>query len=69
MWFLLVGFVRRLGGGANHPPVQSRALPASRKALFWLMVLVFAAILMPVPFRETATGEEPAPDVPTAVNP
>jgi membrane-associated protease RseP (regulator of RpoE activity) len=71
VWFMLVGFVRRMGGGANHPPVQARPLPASRKALFWLMVLVFAAIFMPVPFRETTTGEEPAPEPAptTAVNP
>jgi membrane-associated protease RseP (regulator of RpoE activity) len=67
IWFGLVGFVRRLGGGVNHPPVQARPLPASRKALFWLMVVVFVAIFMPVPFRETVTGEEPpAPEAATA---
>jgi membrane-associated protease RseP (regulator of RpoE activity) len=70
VWFALVGFVRRVGGGVNHPPVQTRPLPPSRKALFWLMVVVFVAIFMPVPFRETMPGEVPDPDAPaTAVNP
>jgi membrane-associated protease RseP (regulator of RpoE activity) len=69
MWYGLVDAVRRAGGGANHPPVQSRPLPASRRALFWLMVLVFVAIFMPVPLRESITGEPPAPDTTTAVNP
>ena len=66
IWYGLVGLVRRLGGGANHPPVQTRPLPRARKALFWLMVLVFVAIFMPVPFRETITGEVPPPAAVTA---
>ncbi len=69
VWFALVAAVRRAGGGANHPPVQPRPLPASRKALFWLMVVVFVAIFMPVPFRETITDEAPPPSAETAVNP
>jgi membrane-associated protease RseP (regulator of RpoE activity) len=69
IWFALVGVVRRAGGGVNHPPVQPRPLPASRKALFWLMVIVFVAIFMPVPLRASVTGEPPAPDPTTAVNP
>jgi membrane-associated protease RseP (regulator of RpoE activity) len=69
MWFVLVGLVRRLGGGVNHPPVQPRPLPASRKALFWLMVIVFVSIFMPVPMRESETGEAPPAQTTTAVNP
>jgi len=61
MWFALVAILRRLGGGANHPPVDAKPLPASRKLLFWFVVVAFAAIFMPVPFRETRTGAEPAP--------
>jgi membrane-associated protease RseP (regulator of RpoE activity) len=69
IWFGLVGVVRRVSGGVNHPPVQTRPLPASRKALFWLMVVVFVSIFMPVPRREAITGDPPAPDTTTAVNP
>jgi membrane-associated protease RseP (regulator of RpoE activity) len=69
IWYLLVGVVRRLGGGPNHPPVSPKPLPVSRKALFWLMVLVFVGIFMPVPFRETVTGEVPDPAATTAVDP
>ena len=69
MWFALVGVVRRAGGGVNHPPVQPRPRPPSRKALFWLMVIVFVAIFMPVPLRESVTGVEPPPETTTAVNP
>jgi membrane-associated protease RseP (regulator of RpoE activity) len=60
-WFGLVLLVKRLGGGANHPPVEKKPLPRSRKALFWLMAAVFVAIFMPVPFRESITGEPPQP--------
>ena len=69
VWFMLVGFVRRAGGGMNHPPVQRKPLPASRKALFWLMVVVFIAIFMPVPIRESFTGEVPDAPAVTAVDP
>jgi membrane-associated protease RseP (regulator of RpoE activity) len=69
VWFMLVGFVRRAGGGVNHPPVQAKPLPRSRKALFWLMVVVFIAIFMPVPIRESFTGEVPDAPAVTAVDP
>lgn len=61
IWWMLVGFVRRMGGGVNHPAVQTQPLPPSRRALFWLMVVVFVAIFMPVPSRVTSTGEDVAP--------
>jgi membrane-associated protease RseP (regulator of RpoE activity) len=66
VWFVLVAVVRRIGGGVNHPPVDPKPLPASRKALFWLMALVFIAIFMPVPFRQSVTGATPDPDTVTA---
>jgi hypothetical protein len=61
VWFALVWGVRRLGGGVNHPPVDPEPLPRSRKALFWLMALVFVAIFMPVPFRQSVTEVPPDP--------
>lgn len=63
IWYVLVGLLRRLSGGANHPAVEERPLPRSRRALFWLMVVVFVAIFMPVPMRATYTppaGSPPA---------
>jgi len=56
MWFLLVGLMRRLTGGVNHPPVDERPLPRSRRALFWLMVVVFVGVFMPVPMRPIVVG-------------
>ena len=51
IWFALVGLMRRLTGGVNHPPVDDKPLPRSRRALFWLMVVVFVGVFMPVPMR------------------
>jgi membrane-associated protease RseP (regulator of RpoE activity) len=54
MWYALISVIRRISGGADHPRVDDqRPLPLSRRLLFWFMVLVFAAILMPVPLRPT----------------
>ena len=52
VWFLLVSLMRRMSGGVNHPPVDDEPLPRSRRALFWLMVVVFVGVFMPVPMRE-----------------
>jgi membrane-associated protease RseP (regulator of RpoE activity) len=52
VWYMLLVVLGRLsGGGLAHPAVDDQALPASRRALFWLVLLVFAAIFMPVPLR------------------
>jgi membrane-associated protease RseP (regulator of RpoE activity) len=69
VWYMLVGAVRRASGGVNHPPVLPRPLPASRKALFWIMVVVFVSIFMPIPLRASKAGDAPPPDETTAVNP
>ena len=53
VWFLLVGLMRRMTGGVNHPAGRRQPLPPSRRALFWLMVVVFVAVFMPVPFRDS----------------
>jgi membrane-associated protease RseP (regulator of RpoE activity) len=63
VWFVLVAILRRLSGGTNHPPVGAQPLPRSRRALFWVMVLVFLAVFMPVPLRNTLVGDAP-PDAP-----
>jgi len=60
VWSLLVSILRRASGGMNHPPVDDDTpLPLSRKLLFWLMVVVFVGVFMPVPFRGTAVGAPP----------
>jgi membrane-associated protease RseP (regulator of RpoE activity) len=69
VWFMLVGAVRRASGGENHPPVQPRPLPASRRALFWVMVVVFVSIFMPIPMRASVTGDAPRPGETSARNP
>ncbi|MDB4983023.1 MAG: integral rane protease [Myxococcales bacterium] len=69
LWYALVSILRRAGGGANHPPVDAKALPASRKLLFWFVVVAFVGIFMPVPFRETRSGAPPPPDATSAALP
>jgi membrane-associated protease RseP (regulator of RpoE activity) len=69
VWSLLVSILRRASGGMNHPPVDDKPLPPSRKLLFWLMVVVFVAVFMPVPFRTTLVGARPpAAAPPSAVS-
>jgi hypothetical protein len=69
IWFALVGLMRRLTGGENHPPVDEKPLPRSRRALFWLMVIVFVGVFMPVPIRQIAvSGPEEPGDPPAAAS-
>jgi len=68
LWFLLVTLMRRMADGENHPPVDDKPLPRSRRALFWLMVAVFVMVFMPVPMRTIPgsamkTGAPPASSV------
>jgi membrane-associated protease RseP (regulator of RpoE activity) len=60
VWYALVGVLRRVSGGNNHPTVDEKPLPPSRRALFWLMVVVFIGIVMPVPMRPTYAPRAPA---------
>ena len=54
IWYALVAVLRRVSGGRNHPAVDDeRPLPSSRRALFWVMVVVFLGVLMPAPSRPT----------------
>jgi membrane-associated protease RseP (regulator of RpoE activity) len=68
VWSLLVAILRRASGGGNHPPVDDTPLPASRKVLFWFVVVVFLAVFMPVPFRATLAGAPPTEPPPTSAS-
>ena len=54
VWYVMLGLLRRLAGGIDHPPVDDRPLPRSRALLFWTVVVSFILIFMPTPIRETS---------------
>ncbi|HEX3906259.1 MAG TPA: site-2 protease family protein [Polyangia bacterium] len=57
--YLVLRIVRALSGGDNHPPVDDQPLLPSRRLLFWIMVVVFVLVFMPVPIRMTLVGVAP----------
>jgi membrane-associated protease RseP (regulator of RpoE activity) len=63
VWFVMLGVLRRVSGGVDHPPVDDRPLPQSRAVLFWTVVITFVLIFMPIPFR-TNIGPMARQDVP-----
>jgi len=64
IWYVMLGLLRRLSGGIDHPPVDDRPLPRSRARLFWTVVASFVLIFMPVPLR-TNVGQASRPQVET----
>ena len=62
IWYVMLGLLRRLSGGIDHPPVDDRPLPPSRARLFWTVVASFVLIFMPVPLR-TNVGQLSKPQV------
>jgi len=62
VWYVMLGLLRRLSGGIDHPPVDDRPLPRSRAHLFWTVVASFVLIFMPVPIR-TSVGAVSRPQV------
>jgi membrane-associated protease RseP (regulator of RpoE activity) len=62
VWYVMLGLLRRLSGGIDHPPVDDRPLPRSRARLFWTVVASFVLIFMPVPIR-TNVGASARPQV------
>jgi membrane-associated protease RseP (regulator of RpoE activity) len=51
VWWFVLRFLRRLSGGVDHPPVDEKPLPASRVALFVVVVVAMIGVFMPVPLR------------------
>jgi membrane-associated protease RseP (regulator of RpoE activity) len=62
VWYVMLGLLRRLAGGIDHPPVDDRPLPQSRALLFWTVVVSFILIFMPTPFR-TNVGAAPKQEI------
>jgi membrane-associated protease RseP (regulator of RpoE activity) len=58
LWWGMVALVRRASGSGDHPAVEARPLGKSRRALFWVMVVVFVFLLMPVPMRRSLAGTD-----------
>jgi membrane-associated protease RseP (regulator of RpoE activity) len=59
VWYVVLTILGRLSGGLEHPPVDDKPLPVSRRVLFWLVVVVFVAIFMPVPLRDALVVARP----------
>jgi membrane-associated protease RseP (regulator of RpoE activity) len=67
IWYAMLGLLRRLSGGIDHPPVDDRPLPRSRDRLFWTVVASFVLIFMPVPIRtNVGATARPQLEVPDA---
>ena len=60
VWYVMLGLLRRLSGGIDHPPVDDRPLPPSRTVLFGAVVVSFILTFMPVPMRANV-GPVPQP--------
>ena len=53
VWALMIGVMRRMGGGVYHPPVGSTPLTPGRRWLAVLVLIVWALIFTPIPTRPT----------------
>lgn len=69
VWWTMVTLVKRSSGTVDHPPVDVRPLVGNRRGLFWVMVLVFGLLLVPVPMRVSLAGKDLPPPVPAAMAP
>ena len=69
LWWGMVKLVQRGAGSSDHPLVENRPLVRTRRALFWLMVVVFVGVFMPVPIRPMMVGPQaPAADPPISAS-
>jgi membrane-associated protease RseP (regulator of RpoE activity) len=51
-WFLMILVLGRLSRGLDHPLVDDATpLPRSRRVVFWVVLVTFVLIFMPVPIR------------------
>jgi len=69
VWYVMLGLLRRLSGGIDHPPVDDRPLPGSRAILFGAVVVSFILIFMPVPLRTNVSAVASPPPISAAAPP
>jgi hypothetical protein len=60
LWFVLLGLLRRAGGGVNHPPTDPGKLSPLRQLIAALCLVMFALLFMPTPFRMADVVCQPA---------
>jgi membrane-associated protease RseP (regulator of RpoE activity) len=65
VWYVMLGLLRRLSGGVDHPPVDDRPLPLSRAVVFAAVVLSFICTFMPVPLRTNVGAIPKSPPITT----
>jgi membrane-associated protease RseP (regulator of RpoE activity) len=61
VWYVMLGLLRKLSGGIDHPPVDDRPLPPSRSIVFAAVVASFILVFMPVPLRTNVSPPKPPP--------
>jgi membrane-associated protease RseP (regulator of RpoE activity) len=65
VWYVMLGLLRRLSGGIDHPPVDDRPLPPSRSVLFATVAATFVLTFMPVPMRLNVSAAAKPPPMST----
>lgn len=48
-WFIVLGVIGRVSGGADHPPTEPGALSPRRRVIAWLTLSFFVLLFMPTP--------------------
>lgn len=49
LWFLVLGLLSRVSGGAEHPPCDAGELSGARRAVGWFCMALFVLLFMPTP--------------------
>jgi membrane-associated protease RseP (regulator of RpoE activity) len=52
MWYLVLGLLARLSGGAEHPPTETSVLSPKRKVIAVVTLAFFVLLFMPVPLAQ-----------------
>jgi membrane-associated protease RseP (regulator of RpoE activity) len=52
VWYLILGVVGRMSGGAEHPPTEPGELSPTRKVVAAVTLIFFVLLFMPVPLAQ-----------------